>query len=205
MLTRTDSRMREYTALPLFAGFSDSDLRQVSRAATRLSAEAGTVLLRQGERGRQFVIVLGGTAEVWRDGRPIDEIGAGGYFGEIALIRRIPEPASIIARTAMTIDVIEQRDVVAKQEFATLYADLALLRQRLDLELDRRLAKWIPPSNAPSPDDATALVLLQSMPPAAVPAATNNHQPAPEPSSLTRWRCATARRMAVTRYRRVTR
>jgi cAMP-dependent protein kinase regulator len=197
--------MREYTALPLFAGCSDSDLRQVSGAATRLSAEAGTVLVRQGDRGRQFVIVLGGTAEVWRDGQPIDEIGAGGYFGEIALIRRIREPASIVARTAMTVDVIEQRDIIAKREFATLYADLSLLRQRLDHALDRRLEKWTAASDAPSPDGATALVLLQSLPPAAVSAPTDNHQPALVPASLRRLRCAAARRMAVTRYRRASR
>ena len=77
MWTRTDSRVREYEALPLFAGCSRLQLRQVSRAATRLSLGAGTVLVRQGERPRQFVIVLGGTAEVWRNGQPIDEIGAG--------------------------------------------------------------------------------------------------------------------------------
>ena len=44
-------------------------------AATGLSLRAGTVLLRQGERRRPFVIVVGGIAEVWRDGQPIDEIG----------------------------------------------------------------------------------------------------------------------------------
>ena len=143
MWTRTDSRMREYQALSLFAGCSRSQLRQVARAATRLSTGAGTVLVRQGERPRQFVIVLGGTAEVWRDGQPIDEIGDGGYFGEIALIRRIREPASIVARTAMTLDVIAHRDVIAQREFAALYADLDLVRQRLDDGLDRRLAKWI--------------------------------------------------------------
>lgn len=160
MWIRTDSRMREYKALPLFAGCSRSQLRQVSRAATRLSPGAGTVLVRQGERGRQVVIVLGGTAEVWRDGQPIDEIGAGGYFGEIALIRRIREPVSIVARTAMTVDVIARRDAIARREFVALYADLALVRQRMDHELDRRLAKWIPASDARSPHAAAALPFL---------------------------------------------
>jgi CRP-like cAMP-binding protein len=171
MWTRTDSQMEEYKALPLFEGCSRSQLRQVSRAATRLSLGAGTVLVRQGERPRQFVIVLGGIADVWRDGQPIDEIGAGGYFGEIALILRIREPATIVARTAMTIDVVAKRDVVTKREFATLYGDLALVRQRMDHELDRRLAKWIPASDARSPRAATARPLLLS-PPAAVPAST---------------------------------
>jgi CRP-like cAMP-binding protein len=137
MWTRPDSRMREYAAWPLFAGCSRSQLRLVSGAATGLSPEAGTVLARQGGRRGAFVIVLDGTAEVWRDGQPIDEIGPGGYFGEIALIRRIREPAGIVARTAMTVDVIGER------EFAVLYADLARFRRRLDHDLDRRLANWI--------------------------------------------------------------
>jgi CRP-like cAMP-binding protein len=186
MWTRTDSQMWEYKALPLFAGCSRSQLRQVAAAATRLSPGAATVLVRQGERPRQFVIVLDGTAEVWREGQRIDEIGAGGDFGEIALIRRIREPASVVARTAMTVDVI------AWWEFAALYADLALVRQRLDQELDRRLAKWIPASDARSPHAATDLPFLLS-------------PPAPEQASLTRFRRAAARPMAVTRCRRASR
>ncbi len=200
MWTRIDSRMREYKALPLFAGCSRSQLRQVSRAATRLSPGARTVLVRQGQRPRQFVIVLSGTAEVWRDGQPIDEIGAGGYFGEIGLIRRIREPASIVARTAMTVDVIAERDVIAKREFAALYADLALVRQRMDHELDRRLAKWISASDARSSHAATALPFLLSP-----PASIDNHQPAPEQPSLARFRRAGARPMAVARIRRASR
>ena len=200
MWTRTDSRMREYQALPLFEGCTRSQLRQASRAATRLSPGAGTVLVRQGARLRPFVIVVYGTAEVWRDGQPIDEIGAGGYFGEIALVRRIREPASVVACTAMTVDVIPNR------EFAALYADLALVRERLDNELDRRLAKWIPASDARSPYPATALPLpLPLSAPAAVPTSTDDHHAAPEPASLARLRRAGARRMAISCDRRARR
>jgi CRP-like cAMP-binding protein len=186
MWTRTNSRILEYKALPLFAGCSRSQLLQVSRAATGLSPGAGTALVRQGARLRPFVIVLGGTAEVWREGQPIDEIGVGDYFGEISLIRRISQPATIIARTDMRIDVI------AKREFETLYADLALVRQRLDHELDRRLAKWIPASDARSPH-------------AAVSTSTDNREPAPEQASPTRFRGAAARPMAVARFHRASR
>jgi CRP-like cAMP-binding protein len=120
---------------------------------------AGTVLVRQGHRPRQFVIVLCGTGEVWRDGQPIDEIGAGGYFGEIELIRRIGEPASVAARGAMTIDVIGAR------EFATLYADLAPVRRRLEHEVDRRVAAWLPASGARAPRARVPMVRLSSLEP----------------------------------------
>jgi CRP/FNR family transcriptional regulator, cyclic AMP receptor protein len=142
MRTRTDHRVLEYQALPLFAGCSRSQLRQIARAATRLDIAAGTALVDQGERVRQFVIVVRGTAEVRRDALPVDQIGVGGYFGEIALIRQVREPTSIAARTAMTVDV------VARQEFAALYADVPLVRERIDQELSRRIARWFPASDA---------------------------------------------------------
>ncbi|MCU1450596.1 MAG: putative transcriptional regulator [Acidimicrobiales bacterium] len=181
MWTRSDSRMREYQALPLFAGCSRSELRQASRAATGLSLRAGTVLLRQGERRRPFVIVVGGTAEVWRDGQPIDEIGAGGYFGEMAIFRGIGQPATIIARTDMRIDVF------ARREFAALLADVELVRHRIEDELDHRVAKWIA---------ANRLPLLSS------PASTDNHQPAVEQPRRARFHRAGGRATALACHRR---
>jgi Cyclic nucleotide-binding domain/Glyoxalase/Bleomycin resistance protein/Dioxygenase superfamily len=184
---RIDRRMREYRALPLFDGCSLAQLRQVSSAAMPLRLEAGTVLVRQGTPGRQFVFVREGTADVWRDGRRVDEIGPGGHFGEIALIRRIREPASIVARTAMTVDVIAKRDPIAKRDFAALYADLAPFRRCIDVELDRRLARWIPASDVPSLRVAAALRFLPS-------------PPVPDPASLARFRCAGAQPIAVAPY-----
>lgn len=136
MWGRGDRRIDEYQALALFKGCSPWELRRVSGGAARLNAAAGTVLVREGHRQGQFVIVGAGAAEVWRGGRQIDEITAGGYFGEIGLIRRIREPATIVARTDMSIDVI------ARHEFRALYADLELVRHRIDSELDQRLARW---------------------------------------------------------------
>jgi CRP-like cAMP-binding protein len=154
-----DRRLREYETLPLFAGCTRSELRRVSAVATRLTVGAGTVLARRGHRARQFVIVLSGTAEVWRDGRRIDEIGPGGSFGEIALVRRIGEPAGVVARGAMTLDVIGSR------EFATLYADLAPVRRSLDRELDRRVTTWLRASDGRSPRTRVPMVWLSSFEP----------------------------------------
>jgi hypothetical protein len=151
MWPRTGDRVREYGQLPLFAGCSRSQRHQVARAATRLSPAARTVLVREGARRRQFVIVLDGTAEVWRHGQLIDEIGAGGFFGEITLVQGGSEPATVVAATAMTVDVI------ARREFATLYADIAPLGRRIDHELDRRPATWIAASDARPPRTTTAL------------------------------------------------
>jgi CRP-like cAMP-binding protein len=148
-----DSRLREYRAVPLCAGCSASQLRDVGRAASRLHLAAGAVLVREGQRSGQFVIVLDGTVEVRRDGCPVDEIGAGGFFGEIALVRRLAEPADVVARTPLTVDV------VAPREFASLYAQIDPVRRRIDDALDERIARWIRPSVSPevaTPIESTA-------------------------------------------------
>jgi CRP-like cAMP-binding protein len=132
----SESRIAEYRTVPLLEGCSPTELRRVAGASARLNARAGTVLVNQGRRPGQFVIVLAGAAEVRRGGRQIDEITPGGYFGEIGLMRGIREPATIVARTDMNIDVI------SRHEFRALYADVALLRHRIESELDQRLATW---------------------------------------------------------------
>jgi CRP-like cAMP-binding protein len=97
------------------------------------------VLAHQGQRPSAFVIVLHGTAQARRDGRHVEDIVTGSYFGEISLVRGICEPADVIARTDLTVDVVGRR------EFRALYSRLDGFRERVDHELDRRVASWLTP------------------------------------------------------------
>jgi CRP-like cAMP-binding protein len=126
-------------AIPLFAGCSRAQLQLASRLTTPLTLPAGKILAHQGARPSQFVIVVNGIAEARRDDRPIEVIGPGQYFGEISLVRSIREPATVIARTDITIDII------AKHDFRTLYSLLDTFRHHVDHELDQRVASWITP------------------------------------------------------------
>jgi CRP-like cAMP-binding protein len=139
MWSRHDSRVETYKALPLFAGCSRSELQLVSGAMTRLMLPPGAVLTHEGARASAFVIVTNGTAEARRNGQPVEEIGAGGHFGEISLVRGIREPATVIAETDITVDVVGQR------EFRALYSVLDGFRERVDHELNRRIARWLTP------------------------------------------------------------
>jgi CRP-like cAMP-binding protein len=49
-------------------------------------ADAGEVLIEQWGSGRDFFVLLDGAAEVLVDGRRVDEIGPGGFFGEAAAL-----------------------------------------------------------------------------------------------------------------------
>ena len=65
-------------------------MAQISGLMTSVELSAGKVLARQGEIGREFVILHDGEVEVARDGKIIAVRGPGDYLGEIAL--QSPEP-----------------------------------------------------------------------------------------------------------------
>ena len=59
--------------------------------------EPGDVIIREGEPGERFYMIAEGQARAFKDGNQLREMGTGESFGEIALLRRIPRTATIIA------------------------------------------------------------------------------------------------------------
>jgi hypothetical protein len=99
--------------LPLFAPLP---LAVVETLALRLEQRAyppGETIVRQGEAGRTFYVVAAGTAEVHEDGVLVRRIDAGGFFGEIALIRDVPRTATVTAITPVTTLGMDREDFLA--------------------------------------------------------------------------------------------
>jgi CRP-like cAMP-binding protein len=136
----------EYETYEVFRGCSRRDLRFLSSLATRIELPAGRVLAREGEHRREFVLVVKGTADLHRDGRLVERLGPGGYYGEFALLTGIPQPATVTAHTPLTVDVIAERD------FRCAFSLLPSVRTHIDREFDRRAAAWF----APDPDEIAA-------------------------------------------------
>jgi CRP-like cAMP-binding protein len=99
------------------------------------------VLARQGEIGREFVILLDGEVEVARDGRVIAVRGPGEYIGEIALLDDRPRSATVSAKTDVTAEVLN------RAEFVSLLADAPELSSRIMATMARRLAELDSESN----------------------------------------------------------
>ena len=92
--------------LALFSGASRSELAVIGRQLTRLNIAAGTILVREGSLGDEFMIVLEGEAEVSQGGRAIATIGPGDLVGEMALLhedRRGRRNATVTALSDMVI------------------------------------------------------------------------------------------------------
>jgi CRP-like cAMP-binding protein len=106
---RRDGKVEAIGRVPLFAGLSKNELRDVSRLADELDFRAGKVLCRQGAVGREFFVVLEGTCDVSRDGRSIDTIQPGNFFGEVALLMNTPRNATVTAKEPLRTLVITDR------------------------------------------------------------------------------------------------
>src|SRR5207302_10737066 len=59
----------------------------------------GETVIRQGEIGDSFYAIGSGQVEVRKDGRTVDVMGAGRFFGELALLHDVPRTATVLTRT----------------------------------------------------------------------------------------------------------
>jgi CRP-like cAMP-binding protein len=113
VLLRADTRVDLIRGLPLFELCSKRDLRRIAALAEERDVAAGTALIREGEPGNEFYVVVEGDVEVRRSGRRVARLGAGSFVGEIALLSRSPRTATVVATTPLHVLAISGRDFVA--------------------------------------------------------------------------------------------
>lgn len=107
-MTRSD-RHTTIRNIPLFAGCSTHELDEIDRLADEVRVPAGRTVITQGDLGQEFAVIVEGTAEVVKDGRPVAELGAGDYFGEVALLDTVTRTASVVAVTDLVLEVVDRR------------------------------------------------------------------------------------------------
>src|SRR5512133_359634 len=115
--TRTGTKADLIARVPLFADLSKSELGQVVSLADEIDLPADKVLIREGERGREFFVLLEGEAEVTRKGKKLATRRSGEFFGEIALVSSLPRVATVTTRRpsrALVIRDVEFRALLRK-------------------------------------------------------------------------------------------
>ncbi|HUF54917.1 MAG TPA: cyclic nucleotide-binding domain-containing protein [Dehalococcoidia bacterium] len=92
----------------LFAGLSAADLALLGEHCTQRRVAAGSTIVRQGEPGDEFFIIVSGAASVHVEGRgAVREMGADEFFGELALLERAARTATVLAETPMLLVVLD--------------------------------------------------------------------------------------------------
>jgi CRP-like cAMP-binding protein len=105
-----EGKIELISRVPLFAGLSKRELARVSSIADEIDLRQGKVLIREGERGREFFVLLEGEAKVTRRGRQIATRRPGEFFGEIALVSSLPRVATVTTTSPVRALVITDRD-----------------------------------------------------------------------------------------------
>jgi CRP/FNR family transcriptional regulator, cyclic AMP receptor protein len=108
-VARTDEFVGTLATVPLFSACSKRELQTVAKAVERLTVPAGKVLVTEGSAGAEFFVVLEGQARVERHGREVATLGAGAFFGDLALLDPAPRNATVVAVTEMDVARIGQR------------------------------------------------------------------------------------------------
>lgn len=106
---RRDSKIELMREVPLFSTLSKRELAAVASVADEIDLREGKELIREGARGSEFFVLLEGTADVRKGKRKIRSLGAGDFFGEIALIAHTPRTATVVATSPMRALVITDR------------------------------------------------------------------------------------------------
>jgi CRP-like cAMP-binding protein len=110
MRLRKDAKTELLKRAPLFANCSKQELALISGIADEIDLKEGKELTRQGAPGREFFVLIEGTAEVVKDGNTVNTLEGGDFFGEIALVHHAPRTATVVATSPVRALVVTERN-----------------------------------------------------------------------------------------------
>jgi len=134
-MKRRNSTIEHLRGIPLFAECSPNELALIASNVNEHHASSGDVLIREGSSGREFFVIVEGTASVLVGATPVATLGPGDFAGEVALLDHGVRTASVVAVTDLVAEVSTQR------EFAALLVGVPGLAQKLLVGLAQRVRR----------------------------------------------------------------
>jgi CRP-like cAMP-binding protein len=137
MLKKKSDQIAALKSVPLFSSMSDKDLKAVLAGCREELYSPGQAIVTEGSPGGPFFLIVEGSAKVTINGTAVRSLGAGSYFGEIALIDRGERTATILADSHVKALAMASWDFLAicEQDFKVAHKVMIGLCQRVR-ELD---------------------------------------------------------------------
>jgi CRP/FNR family cyclic AMP-dependent transcriptional regulator len=108
-MLRKNAKVELIKRVPLFEECSRKDLTEIASIADEIDLREGKELTKEGKPGREFFVLIEGDADVKKGSRRINRLGAGDFFGEIALVTRRPRTATVVATSPVRALVVTDR------------------------------------------------------------------------------------------------
>ncbi len=134
MALRKNSKIELLKRVPLFARCSRHELDVISKVADEMDFKEGKQLAREGAPGREFFVIVEGTADVTRGRKKLRTLSDGDFFGEISLITKLPRTASVTTVSPLRALVVTDRSFrrMLEQSPSIQSKVLEALGERLD-------------------------------------------------------------------------
>jgi CRP/FNR family transcriptional regulator, cyclic AMP receptor protein len=125
--------------VPLFSSCSTKDLEKIAKAGDEVTMPAGSLIVDQGQTGREAFVVLDGQVTVKRNGKKVATLGPGTIVGELSLLDHGPRTATVTCDTDCVFLLLSQRTFlgVVDQVPALAHKLMASLASHIR-ELDRQ-------------------------------------------------------------------
>jgi CRP-like cAMP-binding protein len=101
-LLKSELLRSDLSEMSLFSDSSRSQLAKIEKCLCPVEVSAGKVLVHQGSRGNEFMIIVEGLAQISQSGRPIARSGRGDLVGEMALLHEGGRGKRNATATALT-------------------------------------------------------------------------------------------------------
>jgi hypothetical protein len=105
--TGDEERLALLRSVPLFAPLPLTALERLCEGIAPVAFAEGDLLMRQGDPGDCYLVLARGEVAVLDGERTLRTCGRGEGIGEIALLRRVPRTATVVATTPVTAYAID--------------------------------------------------------------------------------------------------
>lgn len=124
--------------VPLFTQCRGEPLELIGRLADEVDVADGYTLMRQGDLGQEFFLIVDGRVRIERDGQTINTLGPGDFLGEIALLDESRRTATAVTEGPAKLLVITH------QGFNSLLGSSSSIRSAVMQSLATRLRRLEP-------------------------------------------------------------
>ncbi|MGP8077071.1 MAG: Crp/Fnr family transcriptional regulator [Thermoplasmata archaeon] len=127
-----------FAAAPLFAGLSERQIKRIARFAKVRDIPPETFVVKHGEKGIGFYLILEGQVQVRRSGKTLARLGPGDFFGELALFDDRTRSADVVTLGPTRVVVL------SRWEFWGFASENPSVLRTILQEMSRRLQETAP-------------------------------------------------------------